>query len=65
MRSGSEPTLWSSWGFFFMQAQCLKEATMSVITPRFSEDQADMDKNAPEITRARCFHTIDSCSAAL
>lgn len=64
MRSGSEPTLWSSW-VFFMQAQCLKEATMSVITPRFSEDQADVDKNSPEITRARCFDMIDSCSAAL
>lgn len=73
MRNGNGPTLWSSWGFFFlcvfacfsMQAQCLKEATMSVITQRFFKDQPDMAKNSPQITSARCFKMIDACSAAL
>lgn len=69
MRNGSGPTLWSSWGFlcvfacFSMQAQCLKEATMSVITQRFFKDQPDMAKNSPQITR--CFKMIAACSAAL
>lgn len=70
MRSGSEPTLWSSCFFFlyiyiFLKAQCLKEATMSVITKRFSKDQLDMAKASPEITNTRCFLVIDRCSAAL
>lgn len=51
--------------FFLMQAQCLKEATMSVITKCFSKDQLDMAKSSPEITSARCFKMIDTCSAAL
>lgn len=62
MSSGSEPTLWSPC--FFMQSQCFKEAAMSVITQRFSEDQANRAKNSPEVTDARCFKMTDTCSAA-
>lgn len=50
MRSGSEPTLWSSCFFFF--------TTMSVITRQLPKDQLDMAKNSPERTSTRCFKMI-------